>query len=227
MANVMVIAAHPDDEILGLAGTLAKHVDRGDSVTCIILGEGITSRFDERIASNSDAIDKLHQESYAATKVIGIENLHFVNLPDNRFDQVDLLDVVKKIEVYREIYAPTIVYTHHYGDLNIDHKITYQAVMTAFRPINDKGSFELITFETPSATEWDYNPTTQFCPNIFVDISTTLQRKLDAMACYKNELRPYPHPRSLKALEAIAKVWGIKAQVEYAEAFELVRKVVK
>lgn len=226
MNKVLVIAAHPDDEILGIGGTVKRHVDNGDLVNCVILGEGMTSRKDKRLDTRKIEINSLHEDAKKAAKIIGFEQIYFESLPDNRFDSIDLLDIIKIIERYIERLKPNIVYTHHHGDRNIDHRLTFDAVLTACRPVGDYSVKEIYAFETPSSTEWDFSyGSNSFVPNIFVDIENTLQDKLNAMACYKTELKEYPHPRSLEALEIIAARWGTVIGKRYVEAFELIRKI--
>lgn len=223
MNKVLVIAAHPDDEILGVGATISKHVLNGDECFALILGEGMTSRYDKRSLVDNSIIEELHKDTFDSAKIIGYKAIYLENLPDNRFDAVDLLDIVKIVERYIDKLKPAIVYTHHGGDLNIDHRKTYEAVLTATRPINIDCVKEIFCFETLSSTEWNFEYCNGFRPNYFVDITKTLDDKLNAMKYYKSELREFPHPRSLENLEASAKKWGSVVGVKYAEAFEVVR----
>jgi LmbE family N-acetylglucosaminyl deacetylase len=220
--KILVVAAHPDDEILGCGGTMALHSMKGDEVYVLILGEGITSRSEtnDRIKSKKELND-LKKQMLKANKIIGVKKVFAFDFPDNRFDTVPLLDVIKYVERIKREINPNIVFTHHYGDLNIDHVITHRAVMTAFRPVMGEDAREIYTFEVPSSTEWNYP--LSFSPDVFFDISDTLDLKLKAMAVYKSEIRDYPHPRSLEGIRNNAEIWGMKVGLRYAEAFKLVR----
>lgn len=222
--KVFVIVAHPDDEILGLGGTIKKHVLNEDEVYALILGEGQTSRWDKRELAEQSVVESLHKNSYVAAKIIGFQEIYFESLPDNRFDSVALLEIVKVIEKYLDILKPDIVYTHHSGDLNIDHKITNQAVLTATRPIGDYSVKEIYGFETVSSSEWNFGQRKEvFYPQKYVDITETFNYKCKAMQEYISELCEFPHPRSLKMLEALAMVRGSTIGVQLAEAFEVIR----
>ena len=226
MNKVLVVAAHPDDEILGVGGTLYKHINNGDEVYCLILGEGMTSRKDNRLDTEERKLEKLYSDTFNAAEIIGFKDVYFSRLPDNRFDSIDLLDIIKEIEKHIAKINPDIIYTHHDGDLNIDHQRTFEAVITACRPVGDYNVKEIYAFETPSSTEWNFSyGDTSFSPNVFVDVKETIDKKLKAMECYQSEIRDYPHPRSIKALETIAARWGTVVGKEYVEAFELIRQV--
>ena len=226
MSVVLVVAAHPDDEILGVGATISKRIKLGDIAYALILGEGQTSRFKNRELANVDLVNELHKDTLKAAKVIGFKDVFFESIADNRFDSVDLLDVVKCVEKHVENLKPDIIYTHHGGDLNIDHQITHKAVLTATRPIGDYSVKEIYAFETVSSTEWNFaSRENAFIPNMFVDISEQFDIKCRAMEAYRSELCEYPHPRSLRMLKCIAEKWGGTVGVEYAEAFETIRVV--
>jgi LmbE family N-acetylglucosaminyl deacetylase len=226
MSNILVVAAHPDDEVLGLGAAIRRHINSGDVVDCVILGEGMTSRAKTREESDKNALNDLHYQTLKAAEIIGFRNIFFSGLPDNRFDSIDLLDIVKEVDKHIQSLKPEIIYTHHYGDLNIDHRKTFEAVITASRPIAPYSVKEIYCFETPSSTEWNFKyGDNAFKPNVFIDVEDTLSAKLKAMECYKSEIRDYPHPRSIKALEIMAARWGTVVGKKYAEAFELIRKV--
>ncbi len=223
MNNILVIAAHPDDEILGPGATVRKLVDCGNTVNCVILGEGITSRGSNRDNTSKCKLDEIKKDTYEAARIIGYKDVLFSDLPDNRFDGINLLNIVKEVEKYIFQLRPDIIYTHHYGDLNIDHRRTFEAVITACRPMCDSIVKEVYCFETPSSTEWNFKyGENTFKPNVFVDVEKTIDYKLKAIECYKSELRDYPHPRSVKAMEIIAARWGTVCGKNYAEAFELI-----
>jgi LmbE family N-acetylglucosaminyl deacetylase len=223
--TIAVVAAHPDDEILGCGGTLAAHVEAGEEVHILILTEGVASRIGVRVAEDQA---KLQKAAAAASREVGSQSLELAKLPDNRMDSLDLLDVIKKVESFFQRVKPDVVYTHHLGDLNIDHGITHKAVVTAARPLPGKVSPTLLFFETPSSTEWQTQASGGgFNPNWFVDITHTVAKKRKALMAYALEMREFPHSRSVQAIEALWRWRGACIGVEAAEAFMLGRHVEK
>lgn len=223
--KILVIAAHPDDEVLGCGATMAKLSRRGHEIYTLILSKGKTSRVPSRkAASLVSEIKELKHESEKANSILGVKKVFFANFPDNRFDGIDLLDIVKLIENIKKKIMPQMILTHHSGDLNIDHGITLRAVLTATRPVSGETVREIYSFEVPSSTEWNsYSKDTVFIPNVFSDVTDTIDMKIKAMAEYKSELRAYPHPRSLRHIKDIAKTNGAKVGLEYCENFALIR----
>jgi LmbE family N-acetylglucosaminyl deacetylase len=225
MSRIMVVAAHPDDEVLGCGGTIARLAE-SDAVHIVILGEGITSRYADRNAVSGAEVEQLRADAQAVAALLGAKSVEFGGLPDNRFDQVPLLDVIKILESAVDRLRPEIVYTHHPGDLNIDHLITFRSVITATRPVQGHPVREIFAFEVPSSTEWGFQRFEPvFRPNVFYDVSNTIDTKFRAMERYTSEVRLFPHPRSVEALRAIARRWGSVVGVDYAEAVELIRSV--
>jgi LmbE family N-acetylglucosaminyl deacetylase len=225
-SRVLVVAAHPDDEVLGCGATAARLVAEGHDVHFAILGEGMTSRHANRSDAEAEKLKALRCHARAAAEKVGVKNVLLHGLPDNRLDTVPLLDVVKIIEDLIERLRPEVIYTHHGGDLNIDHGIIHRAVLTATRPMEGTPVREVYAFEVPSSTEWAFQRLEKaFRPNVFVDVTRTLEAKIAAMQCYDTESRRFPHPRSPEALRAIAMRWGSVAGCGAAEAFELVRSV--
>ena len=214
--KLLIVAAHPDDEVLGCFGSVAKLIQQGYEAYTLILGEGKTSR-----GEGSKEIKKLHKEIKKANEIIGIKKVFIENLPDNSFDSIPLLDIVQVVEKYKNLIKPDIVFTHYENDLNIDHRLTYQAVITATRPMENESVKEIYSFEILSSTEWNYP--LSFSPDIYFDISDTLNYKIKAMDCYKSELRKYPHPRSLEGIELNAKYWGMRVGKKAVEVFKAVR----
>lgn len=224
MGNILVVVAHPDDEVLGCGATMAKLAKQGHKVFTYILGEGVTGRDEKRIEGlRQKEISRLKKQVLKANQILKVKKTFTDSFYDNRFDAHDLLDIVKKIEKVKAEVRPSMVFTHFRGDLNIDHQITYKAVLTAFRPLPGEDCKEIYAFEALSATEFNYPLT--FSPNFFVDVSETIDLKIKAMKAYKDEIRAYPHPRSARAIELNAQLWGVKVGVNYAEAFELIRKI--
>jgi len=218
-SNILIIAAHPDDEVLGVGGIAIKHVKNGDDVYCLILGEGITSR------DNNASTENLSKASKEAGKIIGFKKMFFIELPDNKFDSLPLLSITKIIERYVEKIKPTIVYTHHPGDLNIDHQITYKTVMVACRPCNPYCPREIYSFEVLSSTEWQTDRLLSFNPNIFVNIDDELEQKIKALKKYSSELREFPHSRSVEGVEILAEYRGMQSGMLTAEALYLIRRI--
>jgi len=224
--TILVLAAHPDDEVLGCGGTIARSVQEGQEVFIAILGEGITSRYQQREEADTALIKALHKRSEQVANLLGAKDLFTYQLPDNRFDSIPLLDVVKIIENLVGKINPDIIYTQHGGDLNIDHTILYRATLTATRPMGGCPVKIVYAYEVASSTEWAFQKFEPvFRPNLFIDISDTLETKIEAMQLYESESRPFPHPRSPKALRAIAQRWGSVVGLEAAETFELVREI--
>lgn len=234
--KILVIAAHPDDEILGMGGTILKHRKKGNDVRVIFLATGITSRRTTKYKNSTkyetnenetkimnNEIKSLRKNATSALKLLKVNDVNFYDFPDNEMDSVSLLRVVKTIENEISKFKPDLVYTHHRNDLNIDHKICYNATLTACRPINNQ--IEIISFEVPSSTEWNYPVI--FNPNNFVNISKELTSKINALKMYKNEIRKFPHTRSTKYLKINAEKWGSVSGYEAAEAFEIIRKYEK
>jgi len=229
MKTILVVAAHPDDEILGVGATVARHVAEGDVAYAMILGEGQTSRGTHREDTGREPVEALHKNTLESAKIIGFHEVFFSDFPDNRFDEEDLLDIVKAVEEKIRELKPQIVYTHYSGDLNVDHQYTARAVLTATRPIGDYCVEEIYAFETLSSSEWNFDHAGQagFGPNVFVDITDYYAQKEAAMKCYVSELCEFPHPRSLAGMDVLSKSRGMAAGMQRAEAFMLIRKTIK
>ena len=222
---VLVVAAHPDDEVLGCGATMARLAAEGQPVHIAILGEGITSR-SSRDDSGAKLLRRLHQQAEAAALKVGARDVVLFKLPDNRLDTLPMLEVAKLIEDLIQKLRPAVIYTHHPGDLNLDHGIVHRAVLIATRPVLGHSVRQILTFEVPSSTEWAFQKIEPvFRPNVFVEISKTLDAKIAALACYDSETRDFPHPRSEQALRAIATRWGSVIGCTAAESFELVRSI--
>lgn len=220
--NILIVAAHPDDEVLGCGGVAARHAKQGDSVEVLIVSEGATSRGD-----GGGAVAALADAARKAAIVLGTRPPRFGGLPDNRLDTIALLDVVKIVEATGEEIRPDVVYTHHAGDLNIDHQIVARAVATAFRPISNATVKAIYSFETLSSSEWALpSAGTHFQPCRFEDISDVLDLKVAALECYASEMRDFPHPRSMDAVTALARTRGATAGLAAAEAFCVLREVI-
>ena len=226
--QVMVVAAHPDDEVLGCGGTIARHADAGDQVQVLIVVEGATSRQQQRdrIQASAD-LSALAKAAQTAGSILGAAGVELLDLPDNRLDSLDRLDLIKRIEERINHHKPQVVYVHHAGDVNIDHRRLHEAVVTACRPMPAQPVQRLLSYEVASSTEWQPPGSAPvFQPNWFVDISDQWLRKREALVAYSSEMRPWPHARSLQALQHLAKWRGAQVGVDAAEAFSLLRQLV-
>ena len=228
--RIMIVVAHPDDELLGLGGTMHKLINEYSCKTrVVILGEGITSRADVRDTQQWEKELSIHRSNIkSAQAAIGYDSVGIYDFPDNRFDTVSLLDIIKVIEKEKEIFHPEVIFTHHGGDVNIDHQRTFEAVMTSSRPMAHEEVEMIFTFETPSGTEWRASTDPRrFIPTLFVEISEEgLQAKIRGMESYEFEKRRFPHPRSPEALKIQAQRWGVAVGKGLVEAFCLVRAIV-
>lgn len=229
--RIMVVVAHPDDEVLGLGASMHRLIKQFKvNVHVVILGEGITSRSEKRdTALWKKELVKHKANIVKAQKAIGYHSVNVYDLPDNRFDTVALLDIIKVIEKEKAQFKPDIIFTHHGGDLNIDHQRTFEAVITACRPMENEGVKSIFTFETPSGTEWRASTDPRhFIPNMFIEVGPEdVDAKIKAIESYDFEKRPYPHPRSAEALKIVAERLGITVGSKFAEAFCVVRTILR
>ena len=221
--SILILAAHPDDEVLGCGGSIAKLADQDAVVHVAFLADGVSSRVGDTVMQQ----EELRLRRAAAKKacgILGVKSVSFGEFPDNRMDAVALLDIVKALEGLIAEHRPEIVFTHHAGDVNIDHRRIHEAVVAACRPQRGHPVRTLLSFEVPSSTEWQLpGSAPAFTPNWFIDISATLVRKLTALDAYADELRAWPHPRSLQGVEHLAHWRGATVGVDAAEAFILGR----
>lgn len=224
--RILVVAAHPDDEVLGCGGTMAMHARNGDEVRIVLVAEGITSREGVK-ATQSTELEALKKSARASCQTLGAKQIELLGFADQSLDTQSLLDVVKPLETFIHDYRPTTVYTHHGGDLNLDHQMVHRAVITACRPLPQSVLNTILFFEVPSSTEWNApSAANNFSPNWYVDISETLATKKEALKHYASEMRPWPHPRSYEAVEHLARWRGATISRPAAEAFMLGRKIV-
>ena len=222
--SILVLAAHPDDEVLGCGGTIV-HLAKSQSVHIAIFGEGVTSRYGQREHADPEELQQLRQTAENVGAFLGAKSVRCFGLPDNRFDTVALLDIVKFIEGLIDELQPHTVFTQHGGDLNVDHMLLYRAALTATRPVKGQCVRRLYSYEVNSSSEWSFQRFSPvFRPTTYIDISDTLENKIAAMELYESEARAYPHPRSPKALRAVAQRHGTVIGCDAAEAFECIRE---
>ena len=223
--TALILVAHPDDEVLGCGGTIAKLADEGASIHVAFLADGVLSRAGDKESQQVD-LQIRRASAQKACNILGVKSVFFGDFPDNRMDTVALLDITKVVEELIAKHQPEMVFTHHVGDVNIDHRRLHEAVVTACRPQLGHSVKTLLCFEVPSSTEWQLpGSAPAFTPNWFVDISDTLDRKLAALDAYAAELRAWPHPRSLQGVEHLAHWRGATVGVDAAEAFILGRQL--
>jgi LmbE family N-acetylglucosaminyl deacetylase len=218
--RVVVLGAHPDDEILGAGGTLARHVMDGDEVHAVVVADGASSRAPDEMKIS------LQKDATRAAETIGFASLRLQSLPDQRLDTVPFIELTQIIESILDDIQPHVVYTHFPGDVNVDHGLVARATWTACRPFARPQVRRFAVFETPSSTEWAWAVNESgLQPNHFVDITETLDRKIAAMECYQSELRDYPHPRSTRSLRERAGFWGSQVGRLAVEPFRILRDV--
>lgn len=223
--SVLVLAAHPDDEVLGCGGTIAKLADAGARVHIAFFADGVYSRQADPLAQQAELLAR-RTAAQKACSILGTQSVSFGDFPDNQMDTVPLLDIVQAVEKLVEIHCPDTLFTHHAGDVNIDHRRLHEAVVAACRPQQGHPIQTLLCFEVASSTEWQLPGSGPvFAPNWFVDISATLACKLAALEVYAAELRAWPHPRSLQGVEHLARWRGATVGVDAAEAFILGRQL--
>jgi LmbE family N-acetylglucosaminyl deacetylase len=225
--SALVVAAHPDDEVIGCGGTIARMAAQGWDVHVLILAEGETSRLPARDRTGKrDELSALAAAARHAGEILGARSVTLEDWPDNRMDSLELLDVVKRIEREINRVRPQRVLTHHVSDVNVDHRVIHEAIAAACRPLPETSLRELLFFEVASSTEWrPAQSAPLFQPNLFVDISAYWDRKRLALEAYACEMRPFPHPRSVQAIEHLARWRGASAGVTAAEAFIIGRRV--
>lgn len=226
MERILVVVAHPDDEVLGCGGTIARLAKEGHEVHVGVLSGGLAARLSKQSDVSAESLGALRKCLEKSVGILGVAHLYEHDFPDNRLDSVALLDVVKVVEGWLSCAQPAVVYSHYWGDLNVDHQAVSKAVLTATRPMEGCSVRDLFAFEVPSSTEWTFGSGRRvFNPNRFVDISDTLEIKIKAMSAYTSELREFPHPRSFEGIRTIAGRWGSVVGCLAAEAFEVVRSI--
>lgn len=226
MKNVLVIVAHPDDEVLGMGGTIAKLANNGVNVDLLIVTDGSSSQYKNTVHL-AKIIEEKKKETRNCADVLGIRDIYYGELPDMQLDVTPHIRINQVIEDVIEKVQPDTVFTHFWGDVNCDHQEVYKSTLVAVRPVMGQCVRELYCYRVPSSTEWTPNKgDTMFTPNVFVDISEYAEQKYKAFACYSTELREYPHPRSVQYQRETDKVAGLRVGLQETEKFVLLRKLV-
>ena len=226
MKKVLVLAAHPDDEVLGMGGTIAKLTSEGNEVVLAIVTDGSSSQY-RMNADLNEIINRKKLETESAAHILGIKEIIYCGLPDMRLDTVAHIEVNAAIERVIDTVQPDVVYTHFYGDVNKDHTCVYESTLVAVRPVPGQKVREVYCYSVPSSTEWSpLMASTAFLANVYVDIEQYAQRKYEALAAYHTELREYPHPRSVETVKKLDEAIGLTVGLKKAESFVLIRRVV-
>ena len=226
MKNILVIAAHPDDEVLGMGGTIAKLVKEGCVVDVLIVTDGSSSQYRD-LNNLSEIIEAKKLETRNCADLLGIRNIYYGGLPDMKLDCTPHIDINKTIENVIDKVQPDTIFTHFWGDVNLDHQNVYKSTLVTVRPVLGQVVRNLYCYRVPSSTEWTPNKEdTMFMPNYFVDIEMYAEQKYKAFACYSTELRDYPHPRSVQYLRESDKAAGLRVGMLAAEEFVMLRKLV-
>lgn len=227
MQKILVVVAHPDDEILGMGGTIAKLSAKGKEVHVLIVTDGSSAQYRDS-ADLQKIIEDKKLETLNACKRVCVKSIHYGGMSDMRLDVTPHIQVNQAIEKVIDVIQPDTVFTHFYGDVNLDHQCVFKSVMVAVRPVADQVVKEVYCFNVPSSTEWNvFNASTMFMPNMVVNISDYAEQKYAALAEYKTELRDFPHPRSIEHIRKQDEAEGLKAGLLSAESFMLIRKVVR
>lgn len=223
--KVLVVAAHPDDEVYGMGGTMAKLVAQGHEVHVLIITDGCTTQYAGR-PDLSEIVERKHNEALEANRFLGVKEVHFGTFPDMRLDTVPHVEVNRLIEETVDAVQPEAVYTHFYGDVNLDHQMVYRSTLVAVRPAPGQCVRELYCYRVPSSTEWTPQlGYTAFLPNVMVDISSFEDTKEQALLAYQTEIRAYPHPRSPRYVRETDRAWGLQWGLGSSEPFLLLRKI--
>ncbi len=223
--NILVFAPHPDDEVLGCGGMIAKYSSKGHAVTVCIVTSGQAPVYDSSIAKSHGWPHNLYPEIVKSHKILGVAKTVFYELPAANLESIPRYVFNNKVlELVKEV-RPDIVYIPHFGDMQKDHRLTSEAVMVAMRPRGEHIVKTVYSYETLSETEWNIPHTSNmFFPNVFMDISEYFEKKIEAIGCYKSQLSDFPAPRSFEAVTALAKLRGSTCGTIYAEAFSLIRE---
>lgn len=223
MKKILVIAAHPDDEVLGMGGTIAKLTEDGHEVHVLIVTDGSSSQYREN-ENLQEIIEAKKKETRRCNELLGVKDVHYGCLPDMKLDNIPHIEINKVIESYIDTIQPEIVYTHFWGDVNLDHQNVYKSTLVAVRPQKGQVVKELYCYRVPSSTDWTPNKSdTAFVPNVFVDISHVAEIKYKAFEEYFTELRDYPHPRSVRHLKEMDIAAGLRVGLGPSEEFMLLR----
>lgn len=222
--KVLIVAAHPDDEVYGMGGTIAKLTSQGNELYTLIVTEGCSTQY----KGNREIIKEKKEEAIKANEILGVKEVLFGDLPDMKLDTLPHVDINRIIEEAINKIKPDVVYTHHKGDINKDHRMVYESTLVATRPTHLQCVKKLLSYQVPSSTEWSAPVVDEiFIPNIFEEIEKYYDLKKQAILAYKTEIREYPHPRSLKYVEALDEINGLKVGIEKAEAFQIIREIIK
>tara|TARA_A100001015_G_scaffold318131_1_gene437035 strand:- start:519 stop:1208 length:690 start_codon:yes stop_codon:yes gene_type:complete len=226
MKKILIIAAHPDDEVLGCGGLIAKHIKQKNKIRIVFLAEGVTARFSKEKVDDPEVIKKSNRRNnnaILALNELGVKKneIYLSKNPCCRLDELSQLDIIKLIEKHIKQFKPNQIFTHWHSDTNIDHRIAYEATITATRPVYNFQINLIASFEVLSSTEWNFEK--PFKPNYFEDITKFINKKIKAIKLYRDELKKFPHSRSIKSIKSLSNFRGVQAGFKNAEAFHIIK----
>jgi LmbE family N-acetylglucosaminyl deacetylase len=220
--NILILAPHPDDEVLGCGATIKKLSDEGNQVFVLVASRGSKRLYDQT------KVEAVRKEALEAHALLGVTTTFFLDFPAPELDTVPLADISREISKVISELKINVLYLPHRGDIHNDHRVIFNAGLVAARPVGNCTVTEIYAYETLSETEWAAPfGDDAFIPTCFVNVESTLEAKMEAMQCFKSQLKAFPNPRSLETIQALAKFRGATVGFKAAEAFMIIRQIIK